>query len=186
MVSSMAVAAACSPARRDAPMPRSLKPRGSMAHSTSKLCWCAAPSVPTTRYTASGRLRACSHSCNSVLGSLPTACMAGWISTSENKRCTTVCAAAKPASRYTAPSTDSRASAKIDGRLGPPERISPSPRRSSSDKPRSSASLCRVSWRTRLARMRDKSPSAKLPRRAYSMSETARPNTESPRNSRRS
>src|SRR6185436_7296977 len=46
---SIAAAAACSPARRDAPMPRSTRPSSVTSHSTSKVCLCAAPSVPTTR-----------------------------------------------------------------------------------------------------------------------------------------
>ena len=48
-VSSAAAAAACSPARRDAPMPRSVMPRSGISHSTSKVCLWAAPSVPATR-----------------------------------------------------------------------------------------------------------------------------------------
>ena len=46
---SIAAAAACSPARREPPMPRSAKFNSTISHSTSKDCWCAAPMVPTTR-----------------------------------------------------------------------------------------------------------------------------------------
>ena len=46
---SMAAAAACSPARRDVPMPRSQRANSITSHSTSKVWRCAAPKVPTTR-----------------------------------------------------------------------------------------------------------------------------------------
>ena len=45
----MAAAAACSPARRDVPMPRSQRANSITSHSTSKVWRCAAPKVPTTR-----------------------------------------------------------------------------------------------------------------------------------------
>src|SRR5665647_1212489 len=47
--SSMAAAAACSPARREAPMPRSIAANSTISHSTSKVCLWAAPSVAATR-----------------------------------------------------------------------------------------------------------------------------------------
>src|SRR3954468_18795361 len=80
----------------------------------------------------------------------------------------------------------SSASARIDGRLWPPERDSPSPSRRICGSPSPSASWCRVSCLTRLARTRDRSPSGRSPSFSYSMAATARLSTASPRNSRRS
>ena len=57
MVSSIAAAAACSPDRREPPMPRSLRRSSGISHSTSKLCLCAAPMVATTLYSGSFILR---------------------------------------------------------------------------------------------------------------------------------
>src|SRR3990167_3039077 len=98
-VASMAVAADCSPARREPPMPRRSEESSGMAHSTSKVCLCAAPTVPTTRYWGSCILRPCSHSCNAVLASLAAACIWGLISTASNSRCTKASAGVYPASR---------------------------------------------------------------------------------------
>ena len=47
-VCSMVVAAACSPARREPPVPRAVRLSSVISHSTSKVCLCAAPSVATT------------------------------------------------------------------------------------------------------------------------------------------
>src|SRR6185369_5221376 len=91
--SSIAAAAACSPARRDAPIPRSTTCSSAISHSTSNVCLWAAPSVAATRYTGSFIRRPCSHSCSSVFGSLAVAAMLGLISTSLNKRRTSASAA---------------------------------------------------------------------------------------------
>src|SRR6185369_16488825 len=143
-------------------------------------------SVAATRYTGSFILRPCSHSCSSVFGSLAVAAMLGLISTSMNKRRTSASAAAYPASRWTAPITASSASARIEGRRLPPERISPSPSRMSSGSPRVTASWWRGSCFTIVARTLVRSPSGRAYRRSYSRADTARLRTESPRNSSRS
>src|SRR6476661_274807 len=80
----------------------------------------------------------------------------------------------------------SSASARIDGRLCPPDRDSPSPSRRSWGRPSASASWCSVSCFTRFARTRDRSPSGRSPNFSYSIAATARLSTASPRNSRRS
>jgi hypothetical protein len=78
-------------------------------------------------------------------------------------------------------------SARMDGRLWPPERdFRPRPACTEFGRPRSSASWCRVSCLTRLARTRERSPSGRARSRPNSSAATARFRTESPRNSSRS
>ena len=49
-ISSMAAAAACSPARREGPLPCCERLSSGMSQATSKICRCAAPDVATTEY----------------------------------------------------------------------------------------------------------------------------------------
>ena len=95
-------------------------------------------------------------------------------------------AASKPPSRKIAPNMASSASASIDGREAPPLLNSPSP--SLIALPRSSARASRqsVSLLTRLARIRESSPSGSCGKRRYSASAIAQLRIESPMNSSRS
>src|SRR3990167_537438 len=80
----------------------------------------------------------------------------------------------------------SSASARIDGRLCPPERFSPSPSRKPVANPKPTAIWNRVSCLTRFARTRERSPSGSWLSFSNSRPEMSRLSTESPRNSSRS
>src|SRR5438552_101612 len=138
------------------------------------------------RYTGTSKRRACSHSCNSVFASLLQLAMSVVAMISPNMRWTIARAASNPPSRKVAPMTASSASARIDARSAPPPRASPSDRCSTSGRPSDSATLCKLSSRTRWARTRVKSPSSEPAKRSNSRLEIARLNTASPRNSSRS
>ncbi len=73
-----------------------------------------------------------------------------------------------------------------EARWCPPERASPSPRRSTSDKRKPSANWCRVPCLTRLARTRDKSPSGRRTQALVQQAGDGQVETEWPKNSRRS
>src|SRR5664279_3241722 len=138
------------------------------------------------RYVGTGRRRACSHSCSSVFASLAQLATSVVSMISPKRLCTRERAALKPPPRKGAPSSASSASARIDARIAPPPRASPSPSRSDSGRPSCSAARCRLSSRTRWARTRVRSPSSESPRRSKRRLETTRLRTASPRNSRRS
>ena len=132
-----------------APAPRTRRRRS--AHGPGR-AWRDA--VPGT-----GRRRACSHSCSSVLASLAQPPISEPAMTSPNRRCTSAFAASKPASRKTAPISASSASARMDGaaRRRAPR---PSDRPHHLGRPSCSAMRCRLSSRTRCARTRVRSPSS--------------------------
>src|SRR5256885_15194642 len=67
--SSMAVAAVCSAALREAPVPRACNCSSAIAQATSKVWRWAAPVVATTSYCGSFMRRPCSHSCRAVFAS---------------------------------------------------------------------------------------------------------------------
>ena len=90
--SSMAAAAACSPARREPPMPRSSRPSSTISHSTSKVCLWAAPERSddaVDRQLHFAPLQPFLQFGLGVLGGGLPCC--GLISTASNSRCTRAC-----------------------------------------------------------------------------------------------
>ena len=113
--------------------------------------------------------------------------MASGAATRSAKSRRTACAAASlPPSQTMAPSTASRASARVETRLAPPDLRSPSPRfkkRPSSSRRAASASAVAL---TRLARISVSSCWLASGCASNSMRATTKPSTASPRNSKRS
>ena len=108
------------------------------------------------------------------------------LSRSPHSRSTQAAAAAKPASRKTAPSSASSASARMVGRTAPPCARSDSPSRISAPRPIVVAISTSVSARTSAAWRRASSPSRSCGKRRSSRSAMASDSTRSPRNSSRS
>jgi len=111
--------------RRERPSPDSTRFSAGTTHSTSKV-WACAGRGGTDAVVGTGRRRACSHSCNSVLASLDQLATSVVAMISPNRTLTTERAASKPPSRNVARSAppgvgqDRRA-------LRAPPRASPSP-----------------------------------------------------------
>ena len=151
------------PARRGAgsvPLPRSRAPACATTQETRKVCACGSPLVRLTVYTGSGCPLACRCSCRRVFGILERRRFGQRGDARLEHRPDASCApTSRPPSRYSAPHSASKASARMDWRRKPPVLSSPEPNNSSSPSCIACAISASGSSLTRRARRRDRSPS---------------------------
>ena len=151
---------------------------------TKCLLWSGPLSV--TVYDGGGAPRRAAISCRLVFGSIAAPNRAGSCMSGATRRSTSAVAASPPASRYTAPMIASTVSARIDGLSAPPVIVSPRPSRMYGPTPIARPTSASATLETRLARRLASSPSSRSGWSRNSLTVTACPRIESPRNSRRS